>query len=125
MSTLGLSACFNYFCHREQSISFCDRALTRLFPLLLSVGRGVDFVKTNGGPGPLFSPSRGIQVVISQLSVSICRPFLSPCCGMRMSKGSAGCSGALSCAAYCFYPSLKGIRSAHETFIKDTSCVNG
>lgn len=51
-------------------------------------------------------------------------PFLSPCSGMKMPKGSAGCSAVFSCATYCFYSALKGIRSAHETFIKDTECVN-
>lgn len=52
-------------------------------------------------------------------------------CETGTAEGSAGSSGArsllLSMALFFsfFYPALKGIRSAHRAFIKDTLCVNG
>lgn len=68
-------------------------------------------------------PSKGILVVMLE-----CTPI---CLVVRRGRqkdqleavACALCSRV--CTVWLFYPVLKGIRSAHEAFIKDTLCVNG
>lgn len=71
-------------------------------------------------------PSKGIPVVMLECT-PIC-PLLRCETGTtrRISWKRWRALSALECAQYGFFnPVLKGIRSAHEAFIKDTLRVNG
>lgn len=86
-SGLTVSVCFNYICHREQSISVCDKALARRFLFPISVGcrffknKRLKITQLRWSRASILAfpghPSGHITALFPFV-----RPFPSPCCGM-------------------------------------------
>lgn len=131
--TVGLSCCFNYICRGGWSyIIFLSLPVIRFSQGCFSRQWGMQW-RLRGGCGGC--RGKGGTIICDAL-----QRHPSGHIGMHphMSGGSLGddrrlswkqwrALSALQCAqcARLFYPLLKGIRSTHRAFIKDTLCVSG